>query len=236
MKKLFLLAIASTGLFVACTPENNPLVLSDQEAAQSLAYSIAEDQNGVLAQFSDAINYADSSGTCTFAGDSTIRKKSVDGATSKFDYALNYAFARTCNGEMPAKFTLTAAGSGFFDATKMSANDQVGLELSIAGLSDAADFNTINATYSRVGSFKSKILSFLGFENDIQLNLINIRLNKASGKAFAGTGTCKIVSNPTVGKTIYFNASITFIGQRTSFIKINGKTFLFDLVTGEIIQ
>jgi hypothetical protein len=87
-----------------------------------------------------------------------------------------------------------------------------------------------------VGSFKSKILSFLGFENDIKLNLFNIRLNKASEKAFAGTGTCKIVSNPTVGKTIYFNASITFIGQRTSFIKINGKTFLFDLVTGEIIQ
>ena len=236
MKKLFLLAIASTGLFVACTPENNPLVLSDQEAAQSLAYSIAEDRNGVLAQFSDAINYVDSTGVCAFSGDSSIHKKSKDGASSIFDYNLNYIFNRTCNGDNPANFTLTADGSGFYDASKMSATDNVGLQLSIAGLSDAADFYSVNASYTRVGTFKSKILSFLGFENDIKLNLFNIKLNKASEKAFAGTGTCKIVSNPTVGKTIYFNASITFIGQRTSFIKINGKTFLFDLVTGEIIQ
>lgn len=236
MKKLFLLAIASTGLFVACTPENNPLVLSDLEAAQSLAYSIAEDQNGVLAQFSDAINYADSTGACAFSGDSLIRKKSNEGAPSKFDYSLSYNYNRTCNGEMPAKFNLSAAGSGFFDASKMSATDAVGLELSIAGLSEIADYNTVNATYTRVGTFKSKMLSFLGFENDIKLNLINVRLNKVSGKAFSGTGTCTIKSNPTVGKTIFFNASITFLGQRTSYIKINGKQFLFDLVTGEIIQ
>lgn len=236
MKKVLIFLLASSGLLVACTSGDNPLVVTDQEVAQSLAYSMAEDQNGVLAQFNDAIAYADSIGICAFSGDSVIHKQNESSSTSKFDYLLNYNFERTCNGSVPNTFKLNASGNGEYNASKMSATDNLGLALTISGLAESSTFNTINASYTRVGSFKSKILSLLNFDNNIKLNLLNVSIDKTSGKAVLGTATAKVITKTGIGKKYYFDGTITFLGERTAVIKINGKSFIFDIVSGEIIK
>lgn len=234
--KVMAVTMASAVLLQACTQVIDAIIVTTEEAAQSAAYAIALNPNGMMAQVEDAIALADAEGICAFESDSTIHRVDVDTNDVDFDYVLDYNFNRTCNGDMPQKFSLTAAGSGFYDAPKMKADDAVTLDMSLSGLSEGADYRWLNSTFRRQGAIKSKLFSFIDFENDLTLTLSNIKISKATGFAETGIGNLKISTKTAGNHKYYFNGTIGFLPGRKAVIKIKDETFLVDLVSGEIIR
>lgn len=145
------------------------------------------------------------------------------------NYSYNWDFELNCNAfSIPQSAEFNSNGNGNYTTPKLSSNDSSSLNSTVTGLQPTASELIFSGTYERIGTqeyssnFINKTLAseFKATISSIAVNKANYQIN--SGMAsFTLTGT----SN---GTPFSFSGSITFNGNNTATVTINGNNYNVD--------
>ncbi len=224
-------------------------VTTDQ-AADIAAGSLAENSNGFTSITDDISSNAtgqvaastgltiNSAGTNTITkqlcgttvSDSLTNQGSADSVT--WSYFRKYTHTLNCNAsEKPDNIVNTLAFNGSYSGPNLSSNDSGSANVTIGHLEpDSATF-LVNGEYKRSGSFTSKVGNKASGSRSVDIVVTNVTLSKPARKITGGTATINIsVTLPK--KTYTFTGTITFNGDGSAVLTINGTAYTIDLRTG----
>ncbi len=242
------LMMLSIGIFSCKKDSTATDALSTDQVADLAAGSLSENSQGLATVTDDitanaqTLNAASTNGltvnTTNGIGNpcGTTRTDSVTRAITKdsvsISYFMKYSHTVFCNPNNQRDSVMnTLTYHGNFDGPRVTSSNTGSAVFTVAGLSpDAANF-TLHGEYKRSGQFQSKIGNKGTGNHSIDLVVKNLVLSKPGRKILSGTGTLTLVVN-TPKKSINYTGSITFNGDDTASVTINGATYTINIQTG----
>lgn len=150
---------------------------------------------------------------------------SASQANFSYNYNLQYSYQITCtDAGYPQTFMYNHLMDGTYETRRMSSNDNAESALVITGLEPATVNATVNGTYERNGTQQSKVRNLRSFSSVINYNLSNLSVDKMRQKILSGTATLTIILTAD-GITKDYNANLTFLGNNSVTLVINGNSY-----------
>lgn len=234
----FAAALLLAGM-VSCSDDDNKSTtaeISEADAVDAIDASVASSSNGMAKMASDASSLADVTDVYTDAPTITCGQSytvNFDAADSLANYSYDYSGTRTyqldCNGPLPSVFHYNAALNGTYDTPRMYSLDTSTTQFTITGLSVTAAAAIFNGTYVRNGYQESKVLQQRHFNSVLTYTLTNITVNKSNHHITGGTAAVTFVGAGSGGNSYTYSGAITFNGNSTATLVINGNTYTINL-------
>ena len=249
--RLLIIALVLMGA-LSCKKDastTNSAAVSTDQAADIAAGSLAENSNGFASITDDISTNAsgqvtastgltiNSPGTnvakqqCgTTVSDSVTNQGSADSVT--WSYFRKYTHTLNCNASnLPDNIVNTLAFHGSYSGPNLSSNDSGSADVTIGHLErDSATF-LVNGEYKRSGSFTSKVGNKASGSRTVDIVVTNVTLSKPDRKITGGSATINI--SVTLPKKSYtYTGTITFKGDGTALLTINGASYTINLHTG----
>lgn len=225
---------------VACKKIGGPLSgnVSVSEAADILAGSLSSSSYGFVNVSDDATvrsqNEFDLKLTCGTTRSDTITKSSPPGAESSYSYTLGYSYTLNCNiSNLADNVTGKINYSGSFNNPRMSSSNKGTGSFSLAGLTPTAAVYTFNGSILRSGSFASKTDSTNHGSINLDIEVHNLIQHKPNRQIASGTATFVLTGNVPKKGNFAFTGNVTFNGDGTATLKVNGTNYTVNLTTGE---
>ncbi|NMH27800.1 hypothetical protein [Flavobacterium silvaticum] len=240
-RKSFLAATAILGGFIlsncsnddAATPVNN----EEQDAVDAITYSVSSESNGLARTMESASAYADEQAVYTENPALECGMPYNSNFTDSFsgtNYSYNYSAARqaelncTTEGE-PATLLYSATYSGTYDTPRMASDDSADASLTISGLETTSASVTFTGSYERNGTQVSKIRNQNTFESTLTYSLDSVVFGKTSHNIESGSAAVTFIGTSSTGNTYNYSGNITFNGDGTATLEINGNTYTITL-------
>lgn len=240
-------AICLSVALLSCSKDDDPepqTPLTNAEAAEIIAGSLSEDADGLTVAMvnmttvtNDALE-ADNGGrvasACDYSKDSTFTKtRSTTLITSSYDYEYSYAISCTTLG-VPKSMDSGLTYSGEYETARVSSANSGTATVSLTGLELTETDFVASGTYTRSGSFMSKVRDQNAVESTLTLTFEDLTVNKSSYLIKGGTISVALTGSATDKGDFSYSASIVFNGDKSATITINGETYDVDLESGEI--
>lgn len=241
MKKITLPILAMLLLAaVACKKLGSPLGsnVSIGEAADILAGSLSSSSYGFVNLSDDATvrsqNIFDLKLTCGSTRSDTITKSSPSGAATSYLYTLGYSYTLNCNtSNLADNVTGKISYSGTFNNSHVSWSNKGTGSFTLAGLTPTATVYAFNGSILRGGSFASKTDTTNHGSINLDLEVHNLILHKPDRSIASGTATFVLTGNVPKKGNFAFTGNVTFNGDGTATLKVNGTNYIVNLTTGE---
>lgn len=245
MKKLKLfLAIACIVLMASCNEESTPII-DTEEAADLVGSSLATNSSGVNAVAADvaeaANNGVENAGgrvqTCGVEETASYTRTSPGGSDITYDYSLSYSYLLSCtNANIPETFSADLDYSGVFESTRVKSDNTGAAELEVGTLEGSFTTFEINGTFTRNGSFESKVQNKTNSTSSIEFTLSKLTVSKSTQQITGGTATVTVTGSVSGKGDFSKTATVTFLGNLQGEIAIDGTTYSVNLTTGEITK
>jgi len=241
MKKIKLPLLAMLLLAaVACKKMSSPINgnVSVDEAADILAGSLSSSSYGFVNVSDDATERSqtefDLKLTCGTTRSDTITKTSPSTATASYSYTVGYSYTLNCNtSNLADNVTGKISYSGTFSNPHVSSTNKGTGSFTLAGLTPTAAVYSYNGSILRSGSFASKTDTTNRGSINIDLEVHNLILHKPSREIASGTATFVLTGNVPKKGNFAFTGNVTFNGDETATLKVNGTNYTINLTTGE---
>lgn len=242
--------------FMSCEKEKDSGVnaITEDEAADMVAMALAENSAGATSVVETTTTTTDkvvneepltsesgltlkSTSVCGFSHDTTYSFQNKSGMAITFDYSFSYSYNLTCNQfNMPESMSASYTYSGLFDAPRLESNNTGSGALTISGLELSVTTYTVEGSFMQDGSFQSKVRNQNSSNSNIEINFIDLVINKGTYKIEGGTASAVLEGTVPQEGSFKYSCSITFNGDDTAIVVINDSTYLIDLENGEIIE
>lgn len=147
-------------------------------------------------------------------------------ATYSYAYSVQKSYQLNCTSSgLPQSFAYSHSMSGTYDAVRMSSNDGAEGAFTLTGLDASSATADLNGTYKRSGTQISKVRNQRTFNSNVLYNISNLKVNKSLHKIEGGTATL-VIELSADGVTKSYNASITFTGNNSATLVINGNSYV----------
>jgi hypothetical protein len=234
----FLCAVILMTAFASCDNDDDSATVTEDDAAEMIAASLSESSSGltsVIEVSAEGSNVAvDNSGgrvaACGYTYSESFTKTSLQGSSITYNYDFSYGYALTCSADAPLSLAIAVTFDGEFDGPRLSSNHTGTADLDFTALDKDLTAFIANGTYSQSGSFESKVRNLNSGSSD------DVNVDKANYEIESGTASVVITGNVTGKAAFSFEASVTFTGDKTGTITINGSTYAVNLLTGEVTK
>lgn len=222
---------------VSCNKEDDNTAATQADAADMIEASVVESSNGVAKLAADANSDAStqrvytSSPSVNCGQEYSVTYNPVYTGTY---YSYNYTGTRTYTLEcatdgIPDSLLYTSSITGTYTTPTLMSNDTSMASLTISALGAQNAEALINGSYNRNGYQESRVRQRRSFNSVISLTLQNISVNKSTSKITGGTATVAVTGTGSQGASFTYNGSITFNGNNTATLVINGTTYTINL-------
>ena len=209
--------------------EDIAVLISESEAAEIVETAITERTAGLtvptvdMAQIVD--NYLEN---CGIPGDTTLQKSNTN-PFATYDYTFGLEWLINCNDlGIPQNASVDVTGSGTFASSNWSGSDQANGTLTFTGLSLQAPEYIVNGSYTLTGDLTGDLRRIdPTFNCTTAITLTDLTISKTSYKITGGTGTVVITGTNGQGNTRTLNGTLTFNGDGTVTVVVNGHTHTF---------
>lgn len=222
---------------VSCTKDEEATTITEADAADAIEASLTTDSNGVAKMASDASMLASTESVYTerpnlnCGQEYTVQYNPVyTGAYYSYDYSGSRTYAMNCATDgTPESLTYTADVDGTYETPRMTSDDNWTGTIDFTQLGSSSDVAVINGSYVRNGYQESKVRQRRSFNSVITINLSDVQINKITRVIAGGTASVSITGAGSGGNSFSYNGSITFNGNSTATLVINGNTYTINL-------
>lgn len=225
---------------VSCQDEdsnNTGAAVTEAEAADAIEAAVTTESNGVAKMASDAGTVATTEAVYTNSPDVACGQQYSDthsaigsGANYSYDYEGSHSYELSCNElGLPDSFAYSYTMAGTYDTPRLYSDDTASADVAITGLSSGTEVAVINGTYTRNGYQESKVRQLRHFNSLITINLAGVSINKTTQQIAGGTASVIITGTGSGGGTFSYDGAITFNGNQTATLVINGNTYTINL-------
>jgi hypothetical protein len=120
---------------------------------------------------------------------------------------------------------------GTFDTPRVASDDSANAVFDISGIF-TGQYLVFNGNYLRLGSQTIKVREDRSVSSEISANLTNVNVDKATRMVQSGDALISVTIQGSGGNSFSYEATVTFGGNFTATMVINGRTFLVNLQTG----
>jgi hypothetical protein len=145
------------------------------------------------------------------------------------DYSYAWDFTLTCNAfSIPQSTEFNSSGNGNYTTPKLSSNDSSSLNSTVTGLQPTASEFVFNGTFERIGTqeyssnFINKTLA-----SEFKATISSITVSKSDYQITSGMASFTLTGTSN-GTPFSYSGSITFNGNNTATLTINGNNYDID--------
>ncbi len=221
---------------VSCNKDDDNNAATQADAADMVEATVIENSNGFAKLATDA--NADASAQRIYTTTPAIncgQQYSVTynpfytGAYYTYNYTGTRTYTLQCTDGIPTTLLYTSNIAGTYTTPTIQSNDTSAASLSISNLGAQNATAVINGTYNRNGYQESRVRQRRSFNSVIALTLQNIVVNKTTSKIMGGTAVVSVTGTGSQGASFSYNGTITFNGDNTATLVINGTTYTINL-------
>lgn len=220
--------------------------ISNDEAAEMIAEAVADDFTGLTTLVTQSAEWATeaiesvSSGrqqACNFSDEGAEEFSTDPGDYPAFSFSFSYVYVLVCDGDEPSHLE---ANSEF----GMYANSQEGMidfegsaSLSVHGLQESDASFLVNGTLTRNGEFDVKGDDPVAGTMALEINYDDVTVSKEIPHDITdGTATVNFSGSITGKGSFSTTATVTFNGDGTANITVNGQSYNLNLEDGEVTR
>lgn len=233
-KNQILLVFVSTLAFLgSCgkSAEEIAVLISESEAAEIVETAVSDRTAGLAMPTVDMAQILGSYlENCGVPGDTTL-SKSNSNAFATYNYTFGLEWLLNCNGlGIPQNANVEVSGNGAFSTNRWSGSDQATGTLTFTGLSPQEAAYRVNGSYTLTGDLTGDLRRIdPTFDCTTILTLTDLGISKSTYDITGGTGTVVITGTNGQGNTRTLNGTLTFNGDGTVTVVINGHTHTFEV-------
>ena len=215
---------------------------NSEEVAEIVAGALAEDAQGMAAQFKASAFEAEE---VEFDGDTAARVEqnvcgqefsdnfeleSPENQAIFYDYSMEYFYAVECNEFMIPNFLdFSLTQSGVLDAPRFGSMTTSAGNWVLSGLEVASTEYTFAGNYQREGEHASKVRNLNTYQFDLSIGFTDVKMDKGNYVISQGTGSLSVSAEVSDGSSFAAEGSIEFKGNQEAVLTINGESFLIDI-------
>jgi len=236
--KLVAFLLVSLLFLTSCNKDDdNSSEIQESEVVDAVNNSLSTDTNGMAKSINTAAVYTEEENLYTSTPNLNCGQlytdsyaESSSSANYTYNYSANCSYQLNCdtNGA-PQNFNYQANRAGSYDTPRMSSNDNAAAQWTISNLGTTNANALFNGNYVRNGTQVSKIRNQSTFSSTLTYSLSNIAVNKTTHKIASGSATVTFVGVASTGNQYTYNGTITFNGNDTATLVINGNTYNINL-------
>lgn len=230
----FLFLFGTMLLTTSCEEDNNTLVITVDDAAELVAFSMANrtygavnDLNYVAEAVIDLINCGES--------ETNNRTLSEDGPAENISVTSEFteSYSRACEGEEIITYNFTA--DQLLTSVRFDLDQQITGDWTVAGVQENAVQYTYNGPYSRNGSWTYNLKENHTDEVIYSTNFIEVTYDPSSERITGGTATFTLDGTSTVHEPYSYSGDVAFSGSDLALITFaTGEQYELNLETGDI--
>lgn len=225
--------------------------VSEEEAAEIVASSMATGSSGAVTDIETAIELAEESTNsnqvkagsamaaspldCGSSTDSTFTTHSTGVISHEYIKTYNY-FLECDESANPIQLDVSFTYNGEFDAPRLSSQNSGSGDLEVTNLS-SSELYLVNGSWQRNGQFASKIRNQTTRQATLQFDVFGVFVDKSSHQIESGTISFNIEgesSSQTKEGSFSYEGTITFSGNGEAVIEINGSKYISNVESGEV--
>ncbi len=231
-------AMASLTFFASCTkddeatqPAQEEVMLSDEEVVEVMEATLSQSKGGIAKEMETTSETFESMNLQEFCGGSFTDTLNYEyaGVNVQAFSEIGWNIAVTCNAlNLPQSLFLSLESALSLSTPRISTDGAGAFTGDITGLELLSPAIIWNGNYTRSGAYTFNFNQTNSGASDIDLTLTDVAINKQSLMISSGSGvfTVEITNN---GNTATYEGAITFHGDQTATIVINGMEFIIDL-------
>lgn len=234
--KVILPLVVLGSALISCNKDDDNTAATQADAAEMVEATLVQGSNGFAKLATDANTDASTQRIYTSTPAincgqeySVTYNPVYTGAYYSYNYTGTRTYTLQCTDGAPATLLYTSNITGTYTTPTMQSNDTSAASLSISNLGPQNATAVINGTYNRNGHQESRVRQRRSFNSVIALTLQNIVVNKTTSKITGGTATVLITGIGSQGASFSYNGTITFNGDNTATLVINGTTYTINL-------
>lgn len=231
-KHMAICVAATITLLVSCKKDNeqttDAAIVSEEEAVEVMTAGISAESGGLAEQTASAARVAGLSAriSCGQTIDTTYSGQNLPGATVTYNYNVRINRSLVCNAGIPQTFNFALYGRMIYTTPKMLSDDKTTASFVIGGFQPGSSVYTFNQEYERNGTQQSKVRQQRSFTSKLIIRSTDVKVDKVSQKIISGTATVQFTGAVTGGKSVSYNATLTFLGDRKGLLTLgNGNTY-----------
>lgn len=225
-----ILLFAIMAIVSACSKEDaTEELLTEKEAAEIVESAVSDRSGGASTTTLAAVEMAElPTAACGISGD-TIISKSVTAGPITFSTVNNIAWQTICNQlNIPTGGELTFNGTNSFNSNNWTGNATSEGELLLTGLLPTATVYTLNGNYDYAGTITGNLRRRdPSLNTSVAVELTSVTVSKQTKKITGGAGTVVISVTAQSGQNATLTGSLTFNGDGTATVTINGYSYTF---------
>jgi hypothetical protein len=223
---------------VSCKKTDNTATtgITTDEIAAISSHSLASSSDGMATHSNDiTVNALSDNQACGSTVTDTITKSGGSNHVT-FSYFLQDTRTLTCNtNNQHDNIVYDLAFHGHYESLDINSLDTGTSTFKIAGFTPGSSIFAVNGNYKRTGKFTSKIGDKVSGTSSVDIEVTNLTIDKATKTITGGSATITIWVTVPKG-TFHFNGPLTFNGDGTASLTINGVTYTIDLLTGAVTK
>ncbi|MCG2792640.1 MAG: hypothetical protein L6262_03705 [Weeksellaceae bacterium] len=235
-----LVAIALIGALslTSCRKDDdNTTTVEESEAVDAVSSSLSADANGMAKSMETATIYAEGKNLYTsnpslncgqLYSDSYAENYSSASYSYNYNGVFSYQLSCGTNGA-PQSFAYKANRTGSYDTPRMSSDDNAVAEWKLTTLDASSATTLFNGSYVRTGTQVSKVRNQNTFSSTLTYALTDIAVNKSTHKIASGKASLVFSGTSSTGNQYTYNGAVTFNGNNTATLVINGNTYTINL-------
>lgn len=232
---LFACALLTATLFTlsSCNKSTEEIaaLITESEAAEIIETAVAQRSAGVTMPTIDMAALVDQYlENCGTPGDTTILK-SKNGAATTFNYTFNMNWLVNCNAlGIPLNASAAVTGNGSFNSLHWYGSNATNGSLVFTGLNPSAPNYIADGSYGLQGDITGSLRrNTPTFNCKTDVTVKDLTMRKSDYSIIGGTGTAVITATNGQGETTSLTGSLTFNGDGTVTVVINGQSHTFQL-------
>jgi hypothetical protein len=228
-----ILFVSALAFFASCRKSADDIaeLISESEAAEIVETAVSDRTAGTTMPIEEAAKILESQlGNCNVPGDTSFQK-SNSGTYATYNYTFGLGWLVTCNNlGIPQSASVDVSGNGSFSTARWSGRDSTDGILTFTGLSPQETAYLVNGSYTLVGDLTGDFRHVdPTFDCTTVITLTNLSISKSTYDITGGSGTVTVTATNGMGNTRTLNGTLTFNGDGTATVVVNGHSHTFPL-------
>jgi len=236
--KIVAILLVSSLFLTSCNKDDdNSTEIQESEVVEAVDNSLSTDTNGMAKSINTAAVYTEEENLYTTTPNLNCGQlytdsyaESYNSSNYSYNYSANCNYQLSCDtNSIPQSLNYQVNRAGNYDTPRMSSNDNAAAQWTISNL-DSANANVLfNGSYVRTGTQVSKVRNQNTFSSTLTYSLSNIAVDKTTHKIASGSAAVAFTGVSSTGNQYTYNGAITFNGDNTATLVINGNTYTINL-------